>query len=43
MKRVTEENNDEHQYNETNGMHFSLSLLKMNGLYMFRALLARNM
>jgi hypothetical protein len=29
-----------HQYNETNVMHFSFSLLRIKGLYMFRALLA---
>jgi hypothetical protein len=29
-----------HQYNETNVMHFSLNLLRIKGLYMFRALLA---
>jgi hypothetical protein len=28
------------QYNETNVMHFSFNLLKIKGLYMFRALLA---
>jgi hypothetical protein len=30
-----------HQYNETNVMHFSFSLLRNEGLYMFRALLAQ--
>jgi hypothetical protein len=29
-----------YQYNETNVMHFSLSLLRIKGLYMFRAVLA---
>jgi hypothetical protein len=29
-----------YQYNETNVMHFSFSLLRIKGLYMFRALLA---
>jgi hypothetical protein len=29
-----------HQYNETNVMHFSFNLLRIKGLYMFRALLA---
>jgi hypothetical protein len=29
-----------HQYNETNIMRFLFSLLRINGLYMFRALLA---
>jgi hypothetical protein len=28
------------QYNETNVMHISFSLLRIKGLYMFRALLA---
>jgi hypothetical protein len=28
------------QYNETNVMHFLFNLLRINGLYMFRALLA---
>jgi hypothetical protein len=28
------------QYNETNVMHFLFSLLRIKGLYMFRALLA---
>jgi hypothetical protein len=28
-----------HQYNETNEMHFSFSVLRIKGLYMFRALL----
>jgi hypothetical protein len=28
------------QYSETNVMHFSFSLLRLKGLYMFRALLA---
>jgi hypothetical protein len=28
-----------YQYNETNVMHFSLNLLRIKGLYMFRALL----
>jgi hypothetical protein len=28
------------QYSETNVMHFLLSLLRIKGLYMFRALLA---
>jgi hypothetical protein len=28
------------QYNETNVMHFSFNLLRIKGLYMFRALLA---
>jgi hypothetical protein len=28
------------QYNETNVMHFSFNLLRIEGLYMFRALLA---
>jgi hypothetical protein len=28
------------RYNETNVMHFSFSLLRIKGLYMFRALLA---
>jgi hypothetical protein len=28
------------QYNETNVIHFSFSLLRIKGLYMFRALLA---
>jgi hypothetical protein len=28
------------QYNEINVMHFSLNLLRIKGLYMFRALLA---
>jgi hypothetical protein len=28
-----------YQYNETNVMHFSFSLLRIKGLYMFRALL----
>jgi hypothetical protein len=31
---------DRRQYNETNVMHFSFSLLRIKGLYMFRALLA---
>jgi hypothetical protein len=31
---------DEHQYSETNVMHFLLNLLRIKGLYMFRALLA---
>jgi hypothetical protein len=30
----------EHQYNETNVMHFLFNVLKVKGLYMFRALLA---
>jgi hypothetical protein len=30
-----------YQYNETNVMHSSFSLLKIKGLYMFRPLLAR--
>jgi hypothetical protein len=30
----------EFQYSETNVMHFSFSLLRIKGLYMFRALLA---
>jgi hypothetical protein len=30
------------QYNETNVMHFSFSLLRINGLHMFRALLAHS-
>jgi hypothetical protein len=29
-----------HQYSETNVMHFLFSLLRINGIYMFRALLA---
>src|SRR5215510_6150607 len=29
-----------HQYNETNVIHFSFNLLRMKGLYMFRASLA---
>jgi hypothetical protein len=29
-----------HQYTETNVMHFLFSLLRIKGLYMFRALLA---
>jgi hypothetical protein len=29
-----------HQYSETNVMHFLFHLLKINGLYMFRALVA---
>jgi hypothetical protein len=29
-----------YQYNETNAMHFSFNLLRIKGLYMFRALLA---
>jgi hypothetical protein len=29
-----------YQYNETNVMHFSLNLLRIKGLYMFRALVA---
>jgi hypothetical protein len=29
-----------YQYNETNVMHFLFNLLRLNGLYMFRALLA---
>jgi hypothetical protein len=29
------------QYNESNVMHFSFSLLRLNGLYMFRTLLSR--
>jgi hypothetical protein len=29
-----------HQYSETNVMHFVFSLLRINGLYMFQALLA---
>jgi hypothetical protein len=29
-----------YQYNETNMMHFSFNLLRIKGLYMFRALLA---
>jgi hypothetical protein len=29
-----------YQYNEINVMHFALNLLRMKGLYMFRALLA---
>jgi hypothetical protein len=29
-----------YQYNETNVMHFSFNLLRIKGLYMFRALLA---
>jgi hypothetical protein len=29
-----------HQYSETNVMHFLFDLLRINGLYMFRALLA---
>jgi hypothetical protein len=29
-----------YQYNESNVMHFSFSLLRIKGLYMFRALLA---
>jgi hypothetical protein len=29
-----------HQYSETNVMHFLFNLLRINGLYMFRALLA---
>jgi hypothetical protein len=29
-----------YQYNETNVMHFSLNLLRIKGLYMFRVLLA---
>jgi hypothetical protein len=33
-------NRHEFQYSETNVMHFLLNLLKINGLYMFRALLA---
>jgi hypothetical protein len=28
------------QYNKTNVMHFLLNLLRINGLYMFQALLA---
>jgi hypothetical protein len=30
----------EYQYNETNMMHFSFSLLRIKGLYVFRALLS---
>jgi hypothetical protein len=30
----------EHQYNETNVMHFLFNLLRLKGLSMFRALLA---
>jgi hypothetical protein len=30
------------QYSETKGMHFLFNLLKIKGLYMFRALLAYN-
>jgi hypothetical protein len=30
----------EHPYTETNVMHFLFSLLRIKGLYMFRALLA---
>jgi hypothetical protein len=30
-----------YQYNETNVMHFSFGLLRIKGLYMFRALLAQ--
>jgi hypothetical protein len=30
----------ENQYSETNVMHFLFSLLRIKGLYMFRALLA---
>jgi hypothetical protein len=33
-------NNQLHQYNETNVMHFSFNLLRIKGLYLFRALLA---
>jgi hypothetical protein len=29
-----------HWYNETNVIHFSFSLLRIKGLYMFRSLLA---
>jgi hypothetical protein len=31
------------QYNETNVMHFSFNLLRIKGLYMFRALLAHSL
>jgi hypothetical protein len=30
-----------YQYNETNVMHFTLNLLRIKGLHMFRALLAQ--
>jgi hypothetical protein len=33
-------NNLTYQYNETNVMHFLFNLLRIKGLYMFRALLA---
>jgi hypothetical protein len=33
-------NNRLYQYSETNVMRFLFSLLRINGLYMFRALLA---
>jgi hypothetical protein len=33
-------NNGIHQYSETKVMHFLFSLLRIKGLYMFRALLA---
>jgi hypothetical protein len=31
-----------YQYSETDGMHFLFSLLRIKGLYVFRALLAQN-
>jgi hypothetical protein len=31
---------EKHQYSETNVMHFLFGLLRIKGLYMFRALLA---
>jgi hypothetical protein len=31
-----------HQYNETKVMHFLFNVLRINGLYMFRALLAHS-
>jgi hypothetical protein len=35
-------NSNKCQYSETNVMHFLFSLLTINGLYMFRALLAHS-
>jgi hypothetical protein len=37
---VLQKDTEVHQYSETNVMHFLFSLLRINGLYMFRALLA---
>jgi hypothetical protein len=40
LYQLKQKNKYKHQYIETNVMHFSFSLLRIKGLYMFRELLA---